>query len=160
MRHRSVKGSSVFPFRAMVNFFIQDLDDASPAFNEPITAAKIADARWLLDACEELRLGWLPHLPSRPTEVPVGKVRHAPVPTRPVDWTQPDLHEAARSLPQTDRAFKSLVDSVWDLIENVSIEYNAPVLSDETIAEVPRLLDAIAELREEWSPWLQSGTLP
>jgi hypothetical protein len=142
-----------------VNGVINSLDDASPDDNQPITTAKIADARWLLNACEDLRMEWLPLLPS-PTEVTVGRVRHAAVRPRPIDWTRPDLHEAARLLPTTDREFKSTVNRIWESLEDVSVEYNGPTLTDKTLAEVPRLLDAIAELREEWWPWLQPRTLP
>lgn len=159
MRHRPVIGARAFPFRATVNAVIDDLDAASPDENQPITTAKIADARWLLNECEDLRLGWLPHLAS-PTEVTVGGVRHAAVRPRPIDWTHPDLHEAARSLPTTDREFKSTVNGIWGSLEVVSVEYNGPTLANEILAEVPRLLDAIGELREEWWPWLQAGKLP
>ena len=155
MRHRPVIGARDFPFRGTVNGVIDDLDAASPDENLPITPAKIADARWLLNACEDLRMEWLPLLPS-PMEVTVDRVRHAAVRPRPIDWTQPDLHEATRSLPTTDREFKSTVNRIWESLEDARVEYNGPTLTDKTLSEVPRLLDAIAELREEWWPWLQS----
>jgi hypothetical protein len=45
------------------------LDWASVENNEPITAAKVTEARRLFDAMEECRQEWLPYMSRRPEEL-------------------------------------------------------------------------------------------
>jgi hypothetical protein len=64
-----------------------------------------------------------------------------------------DLHKAAAGIPETDRGFRSNVNSVISMLDMASVESNVPITAGK-VTEARRLFDAMEECRQEWLPYM------
>jgi len=86
--------------------------------------------------------------PKEGTPTPIPEVKPTLVPD-----AQPDLHQAAAGIPETDKGFRSTVDQVLAMLIWLDPENNQPITKVK-ISEARRILDRIEELRQEWLPYI------